>query len=139
MRRALLATALVLIAPAQASAAGGGLFPTFGGSGATAANSSFTYIALPVPGKRSVIQAVDKAGGAVDRWRGLPGSYGVPLVASDGSTSGLSADGSTLVLVRNERYYPPRQTHLLVLDATTFKTRTSVTLRGFSGVDAVSP
>src|SRR4051794_7409604 len=138
MRRALLATALVLIAPAPASAAGGGLFPTFGGEGSTAAKAPFTYVTLPA-GRRSMVEAVHKVGGAVELWRRLPGSYGTPLVALDGSTTGLSADGRTLVLVRNSRFYPPPDTRLLVLDAINLKVRDHITLPGFSSVDAVSP
>jgi hypothetical protein len=139
MRRALLLLlALVFLTPAPASAAGGGLFPTYGGSGATAAGPPFTYVTLPA-GKRSVVEAIHKGDASVQLWRTLPGNYGTPMVAIDGSQTGLSADGTTLVLVKSSRVYPPRRTDLLVLHAQGLQTKDRVSLKGFSSVDAISP
>src|SRR3954467_2202533 len=106
MRTALVVTAAALLAaPATASAAGGGLFPSYGGVGASAPGSPFTYVAVQAKGG-SVIQAVRRNGGAVDRWRELPSGYGTAMVAYDGSMTGLSADGRTLVLVNIGNNYP---------------------------------
>jgi MYXO-CTERM domain-containing protein len=139
MRRALLVTALALLAaPAPASASAGGLFPTFGGSGATASGPPFTYVTLPA-GKRSVVEAIHKGDASVQLYRRLPGSYGTPMVAIDGSQTGLSADGTTLVLVKSVNRYPPQRTDLLVLHAQGLQTKTQVSLPGFSSVDAISP
>jgi MYXO-CTERM domain-containing protein len=139
MRALVVVTTLAaLLAPATASASGGGLSATFGGAGATAPGRPLTYIAVPA-GNRTVIQGVHRDGGAVDRWRELPGVYGVPAVAYDGSTTGLSANGKTLVLSESPRTYPPRRTRLLVLSASNFKTKARVSLPGYSSIDAISP
>src|SRR3954470_21565218 len=138
MRTALLVTAAALLMPATASAAGGGLFPSYGGVGASAPGSPFTYVAVQAKGS-SVIQAVHREGGAVDRWRELPAGYGTAMVAIDGSMTGLSADGRTLVLVNIGKNYPPTTTKLLVLNAGNFKTKAKASLPGFSSLDAVSP
>jgi hypothetical protein len=139
MRTALVVTAAALLAaPASAFASGGGLFPSYGGVGATAPGSPFTYVAVQAKGG-SVIQAVHRDGGAVDRWRALPAGYGTAMVAYDGSMTGLSADGRTLVLVGIDNHYPPKTTKLLVLNASTFTTKAKASLPGFSSLDAVSP
>src|ERR1044072_7539516 len=117
MRTVLVVTAAALLfAPATASAAGGGLFPSYGGVGATAPGSPFTYVAVQAKGS-SVIQAVHRDGGAGDRWRPLPAGFGTAVGAFDGAMTGLSADGRTLVLVNTGESYPPTTTKLLVLNA----------------------
>lgn len=133
-----LALALLLATPTTATASGGGLGPTFGGAGATANGHPFAYVSVAI-GNRSVVQAVRRDGGSVDRWRILPGVYGVPSVAYDGSTTGLSADGTTLVLAEAMRRYPPRRTRLQVLKPSGLKTRTRLSLPGYHSVDAISP
>jgi hypothetical protein len=71
----------------------------------------------------------------------VPGHYGVPGAALDGSTTGLSADGRTLVLaqVRRNQYAPTRTTHLLVVGTRPLEVRHTIVLRGWSVVDAISP
>ena len=110
----------------------------YGGSGATASGPPFTYVTLPA-GKRSVVEAIHKGDSSVQLWRRLPGDFATPMVAMDGSQTGLSADGTTLVLVKNGRRYPPRKTELLVLYAQGLQTADQVTLPGFHSVDAISP
>src|SRR4029079_7442401 len=100
--------------------------------------SACTYVAVQAKGS-SVIQAVHRDGGAVDRWRQLPARYRTAMVAYDGAMTGLSADGRTLVLVNTGENYPPTTTKLLVLNAGTLKTKAKASLRGFSSLDAVSP
>ena len=139
MRRALLTLALALVAPAPAAASGGGLFPAYGGSGATTADAPWTYVTVPAGRGHSVVQAIHKPDGAVQLFRRLTGEYATPTVALDGSQTGLSGDGATLVLVENSHRYPPRRTKLLVLYAMGLQTRAHVTLPGYSSVDAVSP
>jgi hypothetical protein len=69
----------------------------------------------------------------------LPGIFTVPAVAYDGSASGLSADGRTLVLIRPRRGYPRAATTFAVLDATRLRLRRVLTLRGDYSFDAISP
>jgi hypothetical protein len=69
----------------------------------------------------------------------LPGSFGVPGVAYDGSNTGVSADGGTLVLAQTVRRFPVRRTRLLVLDTQSLRPRARVSLPGWFSVDAIDP
>ena len=80
-----------------------------------------------------------RAGGAVERFTSLRGSFGIPGVASDGSATGLSADGRTLVLSGGVGRYPIGRTDLVVLDALHLRTRARIALPGWFTVDAISP
>src|SRR5690349_4378126 len=137
MRAIFVTTAAVaLLAPAAAHAAGGGLSATYGGQGATNPDGTFSYVAVPA-GRDSVIQKLRDNG--VEQWRTIKGRFGLPQVTYAGTKTGLSADGSTLVLSEIAGVYPVRRTRLLVLDAHSLKTEQRITLRGFYSVDAVSP
>ncbi len=139
MRRAFLALlALTLIAPASAAASGGGGFPTQGG-GVTTADLPWSYVAVPAGRGHTLVQAIHRPDGAVQLYRSLPGNYGLALAANDGTQTGLSGDGTTLVLAKIENDFPPQRTHLLVLYAQGLTTRTRVSLPGYYTVDAVSP
>jgi hypothetical protein len=139
MRRPLwILCSLGLALPAPAVAAGGPIPPQQGGVGASAPGGDVTYIALGAR-HRTVIASVRRAGGTVDRFTSLRGSFGVPGVASDGSATGLSADGRTLVLVGGVGRYPIRRTQLVVLDAPRLRARARITLPGWFNVDAISP
>jgi hypothetical protein len=86
--------------------------------------------------------AVTKAqirGGRVVRARVLHGRWGVPVVANDGTSGGLSADGSALVLVRAASSYPARRTTLAVLGTGRFEVRRTIELKGKWNFDALSP
>jgi hypothetical protein len=85
-----------------------------------------------------VIERVRRAGGTVERYTNLPGSWGVPGVAWDGSATGLSADGRTLVLSGGVGRYPVLRTRFVVLDALHLRTRARFALPGWFNVDAIS-
>jgi hypothetical protein len=139
MRRLLsILCGLGLVLPMCAVAAGGPISPQQGGVGAGAPGGDVTYIAVGARG-RTVIESVRRAGGAVERFTSLRGSYGIPGVASDGSATGLSADGRTLVLSGGVGRYPILRTHLVVLDALHLRTRARIALPGWFTVDAISP
>jgi hypothetical protein len=67
------------------------------------------------------------------------GRFTVPLVALDGSPAGLSADGSTLSLIRPRVSFPQDETSLLVLDARDLSVVRRLTLDGDFSFDAISP
>ena len=69
----------------------------------------------------------------------IAGRWSIPAVTLDGATTGLSADGATLVLVRPAQSFPPTATRLAVVDAATLRLRRTIALRGFFTVDAISP
>jgi hypothetical protein len=73
------------------------------------------------------------------RARRLPGDYSIPAVAYDGSPSGLSADGRTLVLINPRTRIPRRQTTFVVVDAKRLRVRREIRLRGDFSFDAISP
>ena len=131
MRRLLwMVCGLGLALPASAMSAGGPISPQQGGVGAAAPGGKVTYIAVGARG-RTVIASVRRAGGAVERFTSLRGSFGIPGVASDGSATGLSADGRTLVISGGVGVYPIVRTHLVVLDALHLRTRARITLPGW--------
>lgn len=102
------------------------------------APASGRYVTIPA-GRNSVVARVDPDSGRILGSRLLPGSFTIPAVAYDGSASGLSADGRTLVLIRPRLTFPRARTELVVLDTPRLRPRKSVRLRGDFTFDAVSP
>jgi hypothetical protein len=140
MRRGLLAAcAAALTFPAAAAADG---LPVtgidVGPSGVTTETSAARFVALPVGDGDTLVARVRRDGGQVLRSRVLDGSFTVPAVALDATASGLSADGSTLVLIRPRERFPQRATRLAVLDARKLKLHEVLELRGDFSFDALS-
>jgi hypothetical protein len=137
-RMAIVLLAAGLAVPAVARADGGPVGPVQGGAGVGAPGSPTRYLTVTVPGW-TVLERVGEHG--VDSWQTLRGQFGVPGAAFDGSTTGLSADGRTLVLAGFPRRYPPRRTPLLVLRLKRFgaHVRERLSLPGWFTVDAISP
>jgi hypothetical protein len=69
----------------------------------------------------------------------LRGSFTIPAVALDGTGSGLSADGRTLVLIRPRPGYPRARTTLAIIDARMLTVRRVLRLSGDFSFDALSP
>jgi hypothetical protein len=138
MRRVLVLACcgLGLAVPAVGGAAGGPVPPQQGGAGVSDLGGNVNFIALWAGSHRTVLERVRRDGGVVERTRLLAGGLGVPGVAYDGSNTGLSADGSTLVL---GDVFSRTPTRLLVLSARTLRPRAHVVLPGYFTVDAISP
>jgi hypothetical protein len=130
------ACAMGLLAPASARASGGPVAPVVGGSGVSTWTGRVNFVAVSA-GRDTVIERVVRNGGVVERSRVIEGHYGIPGAAYDGSTTGLSADGRTLVLAEFTR--STTRTRLLVLDTRTLRTRKRISLPEFLSVDAISP
>jgi hypothetical protein len=96
------------------------------------------FTALPL-GSRTVLTQSQTRGGRVLRASIVDGRWGVPVVANDGTSGGLSADGSTLVLIRIARAYPRRHTSFAVVDTGPLAFRHTVELDGEWSYDALSP
>jgi hypothetical protein len=77
--------------------------------------------------------------GRVIRAARLAGEFAVPRVAYDGSPSGLSGDGRTLVLIRPRTRFPQRRTTLAVIDPGTLTIRRLIGLHGDFSFDAIAP
>jgi hypothetical protein len=140
MRRWLLVGGCVgaLVAPAGAAAAGGPVLPLQGGPGVTVPASAARYIAVGA-GHETIVEQVLRGAGGVARTRALDGAWGVPGITYDNDTTGLSADGRTLVLADITARYPIRRTRLAVLDAHSLRVVQRITFHGWYTVDAISP
>lgn len=141
MRLHLLAAVAAAGAVAPATAAGAG-FPVPGmdttRSGATAPGDPYRYIALPARGATTLVK-LRRDDGVPLRHRLLEGESVVPAVAMDASTTGLSADGATLVLIDPRRPTPPRVTHMTLVDTLTLRPTRRLALPGDFSLDGVSP
>jgi hypothetical protein len=141
MRRTLaLATSLAAVWAAVAAADGGGASPgvVFGSPGVLSNDGKLRYLAL-MAGRGTLVEAVTTRGARVAQARFLRGWYGVPAVAYDGSTGGLTRNGRRLVLASPPPSARRPVTRFLVLDPRTLRTRALLRLRGNFAFDAISP
>jgi hypothetical protein len=133
----LLAVLLIPTAPAHA----GGLPPTSldaGPEGVLEPSGEHRFTALPLATK-TVLTKSQTRGGRVLRAFILDGRWGVPVVANDGTSAEISADGTTMVLTRVAQAYPPRHSSFAVIDARSMALRDTVELDGEWCFDALSP
>ncbi len=135
-RRHLLLWPLLLTSLAVATPAAGAAGPPL-----PSAHSGRQGVALPGGGERIVARRAgdDTLLRAGARSRVIPGRWSIAAVTVVGGTTGLSADGRTLVLVRPQRAFPPASTHLTIVDARSFAVRRTIHLNGFFTLDAVAP
>jgi hypothetical protein len=92
-------------------------------------------VALPAKGGT----VIARVGESVYVSRFLDGRYTVPVVALDHTASGLSTDGSTLILINPRRTFPRERTSFVVLDAKSLRARQQIVLDGDFSFDALSP
>ncbi|MGH3066293.1 MAG: hypothetical protein ACRDOF_08295 [Gaiellaceae bacterium] len=110
-----------------------------GWDGVLASDGDVRFVTLGTAASTTVA-AISVRGGRVLRTRTVRGSYGVPLVAHDGTTGGLSGDGRLLVVAS----YGPQpgtagSTQFLVLATRSLRPRSLVKLAGSWSFDAISP
>ncbi|MGH3133114.1 MAG: hypothetical protein ACRDNY_05145 [Gaiellaceae bacterium] len=139
-----LVAALAVAAAATAGGAGANGSPfspglVHGWDGVLARSGDVRYVTLDTP-RFTAVAALRVRDGRVLRSRALRGSYGVPLVAYDGTAGGLSGDGTRLVLAS---YGPPPggpgTTRFVVLSASTLGLRRLIVLDGSWSFDAIAP
>lgn len=133
---AVLAAAAALVGTAGGAGPSPGIAP--GTTGVVSHDGKIRYVALRA-GKGTLVEAVSTRNGIVRHTRYLKGSYGVPLVAYDGSTGGLSRNGKRLVLYSPAAVLVRAKTRFVVLDPRTLKVRSRLVLNGNFGFDALSP
>lgn len=136
MRRALvIATAVAATWAGVAAADGVGPSPgeSFGADGVVGPGGAHRFITVPA-NRGTVVETVSVRGGRVLNSRFLKGYFGIPMVAYDGSTDGISHDGRRLVLVSQGA-----RTTILSLDPATLRTRAQIHLPGYWAFDALSP
>jgi hypothetical protein len=80
-----------------------------------------------------------RSDGLIMRSRFIEGRWGIPAVAYDGTASGLSEDGETLVLINPRDQFPRADTPFLVFDADRLRITDRFTLDGDFSFDAISP
>jgi hypothetical protein len=138
MKRAFLLGSVVAgLAVLVGSAAGAGPSPgvIFGSPGVVSHDGKLRYLAMRASGG-TLVEVVTTRGGIVRSSRFLKGAFGIPLVAYDGSTGGLSRNGRRLVV-----YEPSSgaKTRFVVLSPRTLRVQSRFTLNGDFGFDALSP
>jgi hypothetical protein len=138
MKRALvLGSCFAGLAVLVGSALGAGPSPgvAFGSTGVVSRDGKARYVALRA-GSGTLVEAVTTRGGTVRNSRFLKGAFGIPLVAYDGSSGGLSRNGRRLVV-----YEPSSgaKTRFVVLSPRTLRVQKRFTLGGDFGFDALSP
>jgi hypothetical protein len=135
----LVAVLVAVLVPAAARADG---LPVLGvdvgSTGVASTSDGARYVTVP-SGSRTIVEQVAQQGGQVLAWRSLPGTFTIPAVAYDASAGGLSADGTTLVLIEPRTSFPRAATKLLVLRSDGLKPLRAVRLQGDFSFDAVSP
>jgi hypothetical protein len=109
-----------------------------GPAGVTSPGATSRYVTLPTKGG-TLLTRIRRAGGQIQGWRVIRRSLVIPAVAYDGTATGLSADGGTLVLASSRAVYPRRRSGFAVLDAKRLRPRFAFRLRGDFTLDAVSP
>lgn len=147
MRRAVVSLTAVIssLALVPASAAADGLpvpMDGFGPASVTAPGGDGPRYGTVAAGRNTQLLRIDQDGGEILDVRGIEGEYTVPLVALDGTPSGLSADGSTLALINPRTRFPRRETSFVIVDVTeggAMRPRPPLTLRGDFSFDALSP
>jgi hypothetical protein len=103
------------------------------------ARGNVRYVAF-ANGNGTVLEVIQRRGGRVLNYTFLPGNYGIPMVAFDGTTDGLSRDGRTLIL-GDVSGGPELQKNssFAVVDVRRFRLRQTIQLRGDFAFDALSP
>ncbi len=137
--RAFICAVLVQAVGAQSAGADG--LPVLGleatPAGISAAGGQARY-ATRRAGRYTRLEQRSRSGRVLNAVR-LPGRFVVPVVAYDGSVSGLSGDGQTLVLIRPRVTFPQASTRMEILDTPHLRARQVVALRGDFSLDAISP
>jgi hypothetical protein len=138
--RALLPVVLTLVAlPAAGANAAGGRIDGYYTSPAGIADPTreARIYAVPHEGNTIVMRAYEQEGRQADIHY-FNRMVQIPAVAQDLSTSGLSEDGSTLVLT-DMKSAGATQSHFLILNAGTLRVRENVLLNGDFALDSISP
>jgi hypothetical protein len=140
MRTLVLVSAVTAALAVTSAAAADGL-PVLGidvgSQGVTAVGSRDRYVTVN-DGASTLVERIARNGGSVLGLQRIAGTFTIPAVAYDSSSSGLSADGSTLVLIQARRAFPRATTTFALFDARKLLLQRRFTLRGDFSFDAIS-
>jgi hypothetical protein len=139
-RRLLLTIAIagLLACPTQATADGLPILGVDASRTGLTDSAGSRYVTLNADDS-TVVARTEVRGGKISSSRVIDGRFTIPAVAYDGSPSGLSADGRTLVLIRPRVAFPQRRTTFALIDTARLRLRDVLTLRGNYSFDAISP
>jgi hypothetical protein len=138
---------IVLGAPTSPAAADGLPVPMdgYGVTTTIAPGGEGSRYATVAAGNNTELLRIEPDGGEVTGSRSIKGSFTIPRVALDGTSAGLSADGTHLALITprtNYRRFPRKETTFLILDVRDtgrLQPRDPLTLDGDFSFDALSP
>lgn len=141
MMCALTALALALGVVASGSAAKGGPVPDplLGWDGVRSPDGAVRYVALRGGPHATTVAAVRVRDGRVLRHGVVAGVLGIPQVAWDGTSDGISGDGRSLVLASISSTPTPSRTTFAILRAGTLRALRTIHLPGTWAFDAISP
>lgn len=122
-------------ASAQKGALGVGADPS---AGILAPDGGHRYTSLSA-GEGTLVTEISTTGGRLEQSTYLDGHWAVPAVAYDGSASGVSGNGRTLVLSKPGARFPQPASEFAVLDTDRLRVLDRVTLDGTFTFDALSP
>lgn len=105
-----------------------------GGQGVVSPDGKTRYVALST-GNQTIVSFVRVKSGHVLRWVQTPGYFGVPVIALDGTTEGVSRDGRKLVLATPSG---GTSTQFALVDTKTLRI-SRVHFQGTWSYDAISP
>jgi hypothetical protein len=143
MRSRLLISAAVAVvgvaAAAPAASGDGGPGPGFSQGWDGIQSGNVRYVAVPAGGQ-TALEVIRRNGGRVVRFMTMKGSWGIPLVANDGTTGGLLRDGRTL-LVAEVKYGPirPKSSTFALVDMKKMRVVRKLRIHGDQSFDALSP
>jgi len=139
-RRILLVLGLALACAVWTTtlASGAGPSPGLSEGSKGLANGKFRYVALPSD-KTTEVQVVDREGD-VRRHMRINGSWGIPLVAYDGTAEGLFPNGRTLLLAQSlyDGQTLRTTTKFTLVDTRRMKVSRRIQLKGAFTFDALS-
>jgi hypothetical protein len=96
------------------------------------------YVALPTRAGTAVAQ-IDRSTGEVNGYAALRGGWGIPQVAFDGSTAGITAGGETLVLGQLRQPFYASTSRFALVDPSKMRVQRIVSIHGAFFFDAISP
>ena len=141
MRALVLVAAVIVALAVTASAAADGL-PVLGidvgSQGVVSAGSPDRYVTV-IDGASTLVERISRNGGRILGLQRIAGTFTIPAVAYDASSSGLSADGRTLVLIEPRRAFPRAVTTFALFAVPSLEFQRRIRLRGDFSFDAISP
>jgi hypothetical protein len=139
LRRLLLPLLVLLLLPPAAAAGDGPPTSRDAGRDGVLEPSGRERLTALFTSFHTVLARTQTDGGRVVQAEVLPGTWGVPVVAYDGTAGGLSADARTLVLMQPARRLPRRLSRFAVVEVRGLALRRRIVLEGDWSFDALSP